>query len=204
MRPVNGGLIVGVIGFVAALGCQGQGAGNCAKDADCKGERVCVAGQCVDPARPEASAVPVTAASTPASAATAQSQPQPKVATATATAPAQRQDTSIVQFQLNPGGFLIASNLQVDKSGLISSYRQLSQITISNKSSIAAKNVSGEVTWSDSAGKSAGSTTFSTTGVVPAGGSQTFSKSAGTLNTTKLQTKADVAHARIAHADVAE
>lgn len=37
--------------FVLVAGCAGDSAG-CTKDTDCKGDRICTAGQCVDPAAP--------------------------------------------------------------------------------------------------------------------------------------------------------
>ena len=83
--------VVGVLAFAAMISASTLARADCTKDTDCKGDRVCTAGACVDPASPKvqtpddtAQPVPPVVASLPPPA------PPPAPVVASPAAPAQR------------------------------------------------------------------------------------------------------------------
>jgi len=90
----------------------------------------------------------------------------------------------------NPGIVLEPDGFEYFDKGIINDYRQLSKMSVMNKSKYALTDIAGEVDWLDSEGQKVGSVPFTLTGSIPAGDTKWFSKAAGTLANGTLQTSA--------------
>lgn len=162
------------LAFLVFAGCMKNDPApvGCSRDSDCKGDRVCIAGSCVDaPAK--------TQAPTPNA---QQNDPTPPPASPPpharpATTPAATPNVSpAAALEANPGRFLTYGNVAISTEGILNKTSRLSQITISNSSGADAQNPSGTVTWLDDSGNTIGATSFTAIGIVAAGGGQTFGK----------------------------
>ena len=139
------------------------------------------------PAGPQAQPPPV---STPAAAAPAVQDPAEtaRLTAAEVARQTQRQsERDKAALLATPSRFLAPSDLMVDDKGIINHYRQLIRITVLNKSQFSVTGVHGEVDWVDAKGGKFGSTTFELAGSIPAGATEQFSVSSGTLKSTTIQ-----------------
>jgi hypothetical protein len=108
------------------------------------------------------------------------------------------------RLRSQPDLFLQTSNLTYYDKGIINDYRQLTGVTVLNKSKYPVNNLQGEVDWIGSNGAKAGSVPFTLSGSIPAGDTKTFSSAAGTLSNGTLETSASRAAIRFTHVDVVE
>jgi hypothetical protein len=104
--------------------------------------------------------------------------------------------------QANPGKYLQVTNSQAYDKGLINSYRQLTSLTLLNKSSFALTDLKGSVDWEDASGASTGTTPFTLVGSIPAGATLTFSTANGTMTSGTLQTKTNKTQIKFTHATI--
>lgn len=104
--------------------------------------------------------------------------------------------------KMNPDACFKASGIKWKDSGIVRSYRELSEVTLNNTSVYDITDIQGEMTWMKADGTTVGTTTFSLSGVVPAGATTTFSQAAKNLTGSKLQTDAPSYTLRLSSADI--
>lgn len=105
--------------------------------------------------------------------------------------------------QMNPDACFKVSGVKIKDSGIVRSYRELSEVTLTNTSGYKISDVTGEVTWFKADGSTVGTTTFKLTGATPAGATTTFSQASKNLTTTKIQSDAPTYSLRLTGADSA-
>lgn len=104
----------------------------------------------------------------------------------------------------NPGSVLNASGFETLDKGVINDYRQLTKVTILNRSKYALRRISGQVEWLTSDGGFVGASPFDVEGSIPAGDTKTFSVSAGTLRSGTIQGSASSLRLRYNPAEIVE
>ena len=115
------------------------------------------------------------------------------------------QQEECTKLRTQPGTFLETSDLQYYDEGIINDYRQLTGVTILNKARYCAvKSAEGDVTWSDANGNRFGSTAFTLGRSIPAGATQRFSTTDGTLTSRTIQGAAVKAQITFTHVVVVE
>jgi len=94
------------------------------------------------------------------------------------------------QIQNSPNSVLKVTDYAIFDKGIINSYRQISQMTVVNKSTYSLTEIKGEIAWQRDDGSVAGKIPFVINKPIPAGDSKTFSTSDGSLENNTLQTVA--------------
>jgi len=108
------------------------------------------------------------------------------------------------ELKRSPGAFLEAGGFNFHDKGIINSYRQLTSLTVTNKSALNVKLRRGRVTWLDANGNEVGSSPLTFKGTVASGAEGTFSTSAGTLTSGTIEGSADRARVEFTEIDVIE
>ncbi|AKU93108.1 hypothetical protein AKJ08_3495 [Vulgatibacter incomptus] len=90
----------------------------------------------------------------------------------------------------SPSQFIEASEAEFFDKGIINSYRELTRVSLINKAEFPVRNVHGTVEWLNDGGDTIATVAFSVPGSIAAGDTKTFSKAAGNLTTTTIQTGA--------------
>ncbi len=100
---------------------------------------------------------------------------------------------------------LETSDLRHYDKGIINDYRQLVGVTVLNTSRYCSvRAAEGDVTWLDAQGRRLGSTPFKLDMSIPAGATQRFSTSAGTLTSGTLEGAGVDARITFTRVDVVE
>jgi hypothetical protein len=107
-------------------------------------------------------------------------------------------------LRTNPSKYLDASDVGVHDKGIVNSYRELTSLTVLNRSAFAVDSVQGEVDWFDSGGSKIGSTTFTLAGSIPASATVVFSKAQKNLVSGTLQGKATTERVRFTAVNLVE
>ena len=102
----------------------------------------------------------------------------------------------------NPDEYLQTSDMKVFDRGIINSYRELTGVTVLNKSKYPLDNLRGEVDWLSEDGAKYGSVPFTLKGSIPAGDTKVFSNSAQTLASGTVMGNARRARLRFTHAEI--
>ncbi len=104
-----------------------------------------------------------------------------------------------------PNTLLETSDLRHYDKGIINDYRQLVGVTVLNTSRYCSvRAAEGDVTWLDAQGRRLGSTPFKLDMSIPAGATQRFSTSAGTLTSGTLEGAGVDARITFTRVDVVE
>jgi hypothetical protein len=117
-------------------------------------------------------------------------------------AEAQEKAQEKAQVVANPTAFLETSNEAIFDKGIINTYRQLSKVTVLNKSHFALRNIQGSVDWLDESGNTLGSTAVTLAGSIPAGDTKSFSTEDHSMSSTTLQGKAAKYLLKFTHVDI--
>jgi hypothetical protein len=115
-----------------------------------------------------------------------------------------RKEREKASIRQDPSRYLESSDLEYFDKGILNDYRQLTRISILNKSNYALRNIAGEVDWVNGEGEKVGSVPFTVKGSIPAGDTKRFSKDAHTLQNGTLQTSAKRARIRFTQAEIVE
>lgn len=92
------------------------------------------------------------------------------------------------RMQTNPSALLETSEMQFYDKGIINDYRQLTAVTVLNRSRYCAmRSARGDVIWYDALGNKLGSSPITLSRSIPAGGTGTFSTADGTLTSGTIQ-----------------
>jgi len=92
------------------------------------------------------------------------------------------------RMQSNPATLLETSGMQFYDEGIINDYRQLTAVTVLNRSRYCAmRSARGDVVWYDALGNKLGSSPITLSRSIPAGGTGTFSMADGTLTSGTIQ-----------------
>ena len=95
-----------------------------------------------------------------------------------------------------PSRYLQASDLKYYDQGIINDYRQVVQLSVLNRSTLAVQNLAGQVDWYDKSARLVGSIPLSLKGSIAAGATQIFSTQSGTLENGTIKTNATNARIR--------
>jgi hypothetical protein len=90
----------------------------------------------------------------------------------------------------NPGAFLEAAQFETFNKGILSSYRQLTKMTVTNKTKYPLTSLSGEVHWYSDAGDVREKTMFRVKGSLAGGDSKVFSTGDGSLESGTTESHA--------------
>lgn len=101
-------------------------------------------------------------------------------------AEAQALEQAKLDLRKSPEKHLIAGDLQYYDKGIINEYRQLTKMSVLNRSKFAVTRLAGEVDWFDDNGGKIGSTNFSLRGSIPVGETKWFSTDDGSLKSGTL------------------
>jgi hypothetical protein len=123
-------------------------------------------------------------------------------AAAKAKAEADAKEAAKKDMAANPDKYLEERDLGFYDKGIINDYRQLSKLTVDNKSAFKITDLKGNVEWLTSDGQAVGSSPFSLNGAIKAGDSETFSTDAGTLTAGTIEGAAFKAKITFTHAKV--
>jgi hypothetical protein len=104
----------------------------------------------------------------------------------------------------NPGAYLEAKDVKAFDKGILNTYRQIVGLTLLNRATLAVQDISGDVTWLDDKGARVASMPFKLKGSIPAGGTETFSAEAGTLENGTVETKANKYRLTFSHVSIVE
>lgn len=111
----------------------------------------------------------------------------------TAAAIQKLEDDEKARVRSNPDAVLEVTGYAAYDKGIINDYRQVTEMTVLNRSKFALHNMSGDVEWVGKDGRGVGAIPFSLKGSIPAGATVKFTKDAGTLTNGTLQTSAKAA-----------
>lgn len=104
----------------------------------------------------------------------------------------------------NPNAFLDTSDLVNYDKGIINDYRQLTSVTVLNRSHFPVQNMSGDVEWVNESGARVASMPFTLKGSIAAGDTKRFSQAEGTLSNGTVQSSARKLRVKFTHIDIVE
>ncbi len=117
----------------------------------------------------------------------------------------QREEAELRQRATSdPGSVLTADDFKFYDKGIINSYRQLTSVSIANRSKFSLRKLSGQVEWLGEDGSFVGASPFTLSGSIAPGDTKVFSTTAGTLETGTIQGSASKVRLKFAAAQVLE
>ena len=94
------------------------------------------------------------------------------------------------QIRSTPGAFLEATDLGAFDKGVLNSYRQLTKVTVKNKTRYALDGIKGEVEWLDDQGVVREKTLVRLKRSIPAGDTKVFSTGDGSMDSGTTESHA--------------